>query len=168
MLSSKSFCGLLVLTAALPALAEDSSSGVSSGARVRLTVASVSGHRLIGTLVRQDEISLDIAHDGSVSSVPLKSIAKLEVSAGRKRRTMAGALCGAALGIGLAVFGSCTGDDCALFRSLAVVVLVPAGAGIGALVGSAIRTERWQTVPTVPPQVAAASPGAKLSFTLRF
>jgi hypothetical protein len=162
---------LLVLGAALPALGDDSLSGLSVGARVRLTAPSVSRRPLVGQLVRESA-ALEIRRDdGSSASVPIRSIEKLQVSSGRKRKTLVGAVCGAALGVGTALItlrckhpGFCEDN----YINAGLVVFGGGGAVVGALVGTAIRTEHWKTVPVPIARPAGAAGGNLLSLTLRF
>jgi hypothetical protein len=124
--------------------------------------------------MRQQAGAIEIAReDGSVLSVPVTSIAKLQVSSGRKRRTLVGALCGAALGVGITLIGTrcehpayC--EDNAGYRTAGLVILGGGGALLGAGVGALIRTERWTTVPIPAPERISARRGATLAFTLRF
>jgi len=139
------------------------------GARVRISAVGPDGGAQIGLLLRRDASAIELAaDDGSTSVLAVSQIVKLEVSAGKRRHTLAGALCGAALGLAVALIGSCTGEDCGLYRATGVALLTPAGAGVGALVGSAIKTERWQTVPIAAQPNAGKSSGARLTVTLRF
>ena len=165
---------LAVLCVALPAQGEDAPIGLSVGARVRLTAPSVSRRTLVGELVRQDGTALDIRQaDGSSTSVPISSIARLQVSSGKKRHILLGAFCGAALGVGYTLIalrcrhpGYC--EDNAGFIHAGLVVLGGGGAITGALVGTVVRTEQWTTVPLPAPGSAGAPGGTAVSFTLRF
>lgn len=149
---------LVVLGVALPAQGEDSLSGLSVGARVRLTAPSVSRRPLVGELVRQHSTALEISQeDGSSASVPVRSIAKLQVSSGKKRKTLLGAFCGTALGVGITLIalrcqnpGYC--EDTAGHIKAGLVVLGGGGAAIGAVAGTIIRTEQWTTVPVPAPR----------------
>jgi hypothetical protein len=162
----------LALGVPLPAQGEDSPSGLSVGARVRLTAPSLSARPLVGKLVREQSAVLEIAReDGSVSSIPIAKIAKLQVSSGKKRKTLLGAFCGAALGVGIALYAYrcqhpryCEED----YRGVAAVVFGGGGAAVGALVGSEIRTERWTTVPIPAARSVSGPSRTTLSFTLRF
>ena len=165
---------LAVLSVALPAQGEDSLSGLSVGARVRLTAPSVSSRPLVGKLVRQHGTAFEISQDdGSSTSVSISSIAKLQVSSGKKRNTLVGAFGGAALGVGITLIalrcqhtGYC--EDTGGYIKAGLVVLGGGGAAIGAVVGTLIRTEQWTTVPVPAPRPDSAPGGTALSFTLRF
>jgi hypothetical protein len=164
----------LLLGVALPARSDDSLATLSVGARVRLSAPSISARPLVGTLVRLQCDVLDVAReDGVVASIPATSIAKLEVSSGKKRSTLLGLFSGAALGVALTLItircekpGFC--EDTAGYRTLGLVVFGGGGAAVGALVGTAIRTERWTTVRISASQGVAAPGGLTLSFALSF
>src|SRR5688572_24199970 len=101
------------LVGASPARA-DEPSGPGSSPRVRITSPSVSGHRVIGTLVGQDDATLTLRAQGAEGTitVPRRAITKMEVSQRRSRRGK-GAGIGALVGIGAAVIiGVATGEDC--------------------------------------------------------
>src|SRR5688572_6447875 len=66
----------------------DEPSPAAPGPRVRLATTTVSGHRLIGTLVAQDEATLTVQPQGAKGAitVPRRAITKIEVSRHRSRR----------------------------------------------------------------------------------
>lgn len=168
--SAWALAALLIM--ALPARGEETRSGLSVGARLRLTAPSVARRPLVGQLVRQNDVALEIRRaDGSSASVPIGSIAKLQVSSGRKRHTLAGAFGGAALGVGFTLIalrckhpGFCDDD----FTNAGLVVFGGGGAALGAVVGTVVRTEEWTTVSLPAPRPAGVPGGTTLSFRLRF
>src|SRR4030095_14258814 len=106
---------LLALTLVVPAslFAEEPSSSLG-GPRVRLTAPSVSGERLVGTVVASDEATLTLQrHDGEDTlQVPLQAITTIEVGRHRSRRGK-GAAIGALAGLGSAVaIGLASGEEC--------------------------------------------------------
>ena len=146
------FVGILSLAAAL-ARADDTVQ-LASGTRVRVTVPT-GGGRLVGTVLALDDKNLTLQVSGKPDTTVLRreDITKVAVSAGRRSRGR-GALIGAALGAGAAVFiGLAAGsDDSGTFIAfsagqkalLAAIVLVP----IEAVIGAAVHPpERWKELP---------------------
>ena len=157
----------ILLLAAGAALADDAVQ-LASGTRVRVTVRT-GGGRLVGTVLALNDKNLTLL--GAVIPTPSRGlelqvpgktdttvlrredITKVDVSAGRRSRGR-GALIGAALGAGAAVFiGLAAGsDDPGTFIAfsagqkalLAAIVLVP----IEAVIGAAVHPpERWKELP---------------------
>jgi hypothetical protein len=111
--------------------------------RVRVTINAYTGPPVIGNVEAWDEQSIELERPGfAPMAIELSDIAKLEISRGERNHLLWGALIGAGIGVGVN----------ALFVSLdeaegISVVFVGLGAGLGALVGALIRTEKWQDVP---------------------
>ena len=86
-------------------------------------------------------------------AVPTASIERMELSLGKKRHALVGALVGAVV-IGLTGFsdpidtsGNCSYESSApCSRGEAVVIAALAGAAIGGVVGHFVQTERWTPV----------------------
>lgn len=160
------------------------------GARLRVTIGdSASNRRLVGTLVAQDAsaIRLEVpdlvksAGAGAlvtkVVSVPLTTIREFEVSHPVSNRGK-GALIG--LGVGVvsgaivgAAEGSCTQDQiCIAPRGseplIGAVVFGGAGALLGALLGSTIHSDRWESLSSSRAKVTLAPRGAGLALSLTF
>ena len=74
---------LLVQIGYLPCAAQ-----VTEGARVRIKAPSVSKSRLTGTVVTVDADTLMLRSEKQVLAISLASVLKLEVSQGRKARTI--------------------------------------------------------------------------------
>lgn len=156
------------------------------GERVRLTIGAPSPRFLVGTFVAQDAESVWVELPGHPRPVAVArtAAARLEVSGGVRRRTIAGAQIGAGLGaIGGFVVGGVAashsepcgsaigGEVCVsdwygrAFRSSLIGAAV--GGAIGAVLGAAVRTERWSPVPLGPVQritVAPLGAGVGVSF----
>jgi hypothetical protein len=80
--------------------------------RVRITAPTVSGKRLVGTLLRMNEASATLQKGGEVIEVPRSAITRIELSR-RASRKGKGAAIGALVGLGAALaIGFATGDDC--------------------------------------------------------
>jgi hypothetical protein len=113
-----------------------------------------------GDLLRLSEDSLYILPAGGVDTLAFATgaIDRLEVSRGRRSNAGKGALLGLAIGAGAGlVFGAlasaeeCSGFGCTEVgpgEVVAVMALFGAtGAGLGALIGAASHSERWEQVP---------------------
>ena len=134
------------------------------GQRLRITGPKPEPNKMVGKLVWADQDSLVLESDGSVWALPRSDIALIERHAGRHGHTIAGALIGG-LAAGVIVGqdmlrkpGQCRGSGnygelCAYFLAGSVV----GGAGLGALVGVAIRHDDWIPVSDVPAEQDTSS-----------
>ena len=116
--------------------------------------------RIIGTLVNIQDGTLIVGEgkDGPRREVPLASVNRLEVSRGRHSSSgkgalvgmFAGAAGGVAAGLVVCNHGNCvnsgTGDLTGVWATALGLGGGLAGAGIGAIIGGAIRTEQWERV----------------------
>lgn len=152
-LCGAAFC-LIVLTVGtgVTALAQDVS---LLHHRVRVTTAADSAQqetRYAGLVTALANDTLTLVRKGVVRAVPLPAVRRLEVSRGRRGYARTGALIGAGLGVvaGLAAVGADDGQG----STGAGIVVVPLGAalygGVGALIGTFVRRERWEVVPLDP------------------
>jgi len=124
------------------------------GDRVRLSVVPVAGptaeasgpKRLVGSLMRLTADSAAVYDDerAETVAVALDAVRGIEISHGRHGHGGRGALIGLAAGLAGGVASESSGGD---YKGLAVGALGLGGAlvgtGVGALVGSLIRSERW-------------------------
>jgi hypothetical protein len=167
--------GLLTLSPAWLA-AQTEVSPVLLDSRVRVTTHSAPGLATAGTLESWDGESFELVGSGfAPQTIPLSDLAKLEISRGKKGHWLAGTLIGAGLGIGvgLLVAAGDNVDDPAsndpfigFAHSISeqgmdmsiVLVSTLAGAGLGALVGALIKTEKWEEVPI--PKAVPQGPAA--------
>ena len=133
--------------------------------RVRVTLRTGPGLEYVGNLDAWQGESLELSGSGLAhQSIPLSDLAKLEISRGKKGHWLVGALIGTGVGIGagLLISSGNNADDPASndpFSGFAgsvaeqgtnmgiVFVSTLAGAGLGALVGALIKTEKWEEVP---------------------
>ena len=132
---------------------------LTSGSRVRLKPVDPSTKSVQGDLLRLSEDSLHIVAGGADTlAFATGAIARLEVSRGRRSNAGKGALLGAAIGAGagLALGVAASAEECSGFgctevgpgEVVAVMALFGAtGAGLGALIGAASHSERWEQVP---------------------
>ena len=137
------------LLGAHPALAQ-----LQAGSRIRVT--SDRGSR-VGTLVslETDSLRYTTSDTASVTALPLASVLKLERSVGKRsnagRGATIGGVVGGGLGLGLGLIASADDDEFYDVgpEDVAVVTLFlgAVGAGVGALIGSGSKRDRWETVP---------------------
>jgi len=163
-------CGLML--AAPATQAEDNPLRVQPGDRVRVTAPTAADKRLVGRAVAVEPaaLTLDLDHGGRVA-VPTQAITKLELSRGERSKAREGALWGAGFGlVGLTVI--CLDEQS---RSEgwcgAAALSVPVYAGLGALIGLAFKTSRWQEVHSERLSVGVGPTkdgGIAMSVALRF
>jgi len=126
----------------------DSPEAPVPGIRVRITAPHLSSRPLIGTLtaLEGDALSLSLEGRPEPITVPRTAVTKWEVSQGRQshagRGALWGLLAGAAAGVALAAADDADGG----WYAVAGAFCGGAGAGVGALVGSLHKTERWEEV----------------------
>lgn len=147
------------------------SSAVEPGARVRVTIlarasgadslferAGVSpGKKVVGSYLFSDANVIELEDAKGVRrAIPQEVVALFEESDGRNSRARRGALigflAGAAAGVGFGVYHASSepigrGYDGFVTAALGVGGGL-VGCGLGALIGSQIRTERWSSVRT--------------------
>lgn len=159
----------LVLISSLVVTAEGSLAQqrplVLKGERIRLSGCAVDTRdlsicrdRIIGTVVTQKPDSLILRGEGSTGALAISvgSIQCLNVSNGRKRRTVVGALVGGGAGllVGWTV-GTAEAEQCRSAGDWFCDLQKPGWGGIGLLAGGVvggavgyfIKTERWEEVP---------------------
>ena len=140
------------------------------GAYVRIRAPGVLAGEVEGAILARDHDTLLLARPGSGPvAVPIASITRAAVHRGRTRGAGAvkGAKWGAGVGLGLGLFNvafsDCSGTHCETSDNVVgVAAFTAVGAGVGALVGTLVRAERWERVELprhdVPPAVATTSP----------
>ena len=144
---------LLLVSALVPptALMAQDSTILAPQARVRVTTDA---GRFVGRWLGRtgDSLSIAGARDQPMDFAAA-SVRNLEVSAGRKRQTGSGAVIGLASGLvgGLVTAAMLCNDGCGELHGFVLVALAGLGAGggliIGAIIGSQVRSERWESVP---------------------
>jgi hypothetical protein len=153
------------------------SGGLSTGAQVRLALRDRPDHWLVGIVVGQSGDSLRLNERGShtLLAVPTERLAALQVSRGRRSHATLGALLGLTAGAAFGVIA--TAADPAIntdARGYAVAAgfFGAMGLGAGALVGWAVRSERWESWPPLPISRQriphSAGPHPALSLSLQF
>jgi hypothetical protein len=162
---------------------QESTSGVGDlcpGLRVRVRGA---GQPMVGDVVAVDSESIDIrlARERRVVRVPRQQLTRIETLRGRKSAAGTGALVGlipaAAFG-GLLGYGfyrafceGCSDSPAPAMARGAVIVGAP-GALLGAIVGAAVRTDRWEDIPAGrwKPRISfePSRRGARVALSFRF
>jgi hypothetical protein len=185
---------LFLLCRAVPALA-DEAARPEPGARVRLTLPCDDARpapprsggatcRIEGRLDRLGPDGITLAGASSSTRHPLASVTRIEVSRGERSRWLTGAGAGfvaGAVGTYVALDRGGSTNPCdpsanqdAIGQGSCLGLAAAggiAGAGLGALVGSLFRSERWEEVPQDRWRVSLGpGPGAqfRLSVTLTF
>jgi hypothetical protein len=144
---------LLLIVALAPPATVTAQDGPVLPPEARVRVTTDAG-RFVGKWLGRTADSLSILDSrDEPRGFASASVRGLEVSAGRKRRTGRGALIGVASGAAggiLGALGFCRGG-CGDLSGLLVMAFGGIGAGggliVGAIVGSQIRSERWESVP---------------------
>jgi len=117
-----------------------------------------------------------VSSDGMVSPVPWSEMSRLQVSLGKRRNTLRGALWGfaaaAAVSTILGIAGNPADRDNTPDWAAVLIFTGLSGlpsAGIGALIGRFVWSERWREVslPVVQPSVVAL-PGGRIGVGVRY
>lgn len=178
-LSIGTVCSTALLLAVASALSASDTTFVHQGSRVNVYPATQGTNPVIGTVV---DVALDtmivLSEGEEVLTYHSSDLSKIEVSEGEKKKTFLGLWAGAGVGLatGLIMCGadeancetwSGTGDATAAVLLLTTVL----GGGVGALVGSFIKTERWEEAAFPAPPPIALSVGkdgsVRLALSLR-
>ena len=133
-------------------------SPVVEGARVRVSATEFGGKWCTGTLVEWSTDTLTVncwrtvERSWEEAQFPLSSISSLEVSRGRKSNVGKGALIGGLLGAGAGlasgiIVANVFEEEEASIILLSMVSYGFVGAGVGALIGLASKSDRWEEVP---------------------
>ncbi len=136
----------------LAALSAQEPPPIEAGSRIRVTAPAAGADKLVGTWLDSDGVELRVQTEEQPSplTISLADVTRLEVSNGRKSKWLIGAGIGA---VGGAVLGAALGANMqgdfsdSDKRIIAATGLGLAGALVGGLVGSQIKTERWEEVP---------------------
>lgn len=170
---------ILLVAPICAATAQERTPLLEPGQRVRVTAVDSGVRNRVGTLrvLKPDSIVLE---DGLM--LPVASVTKLEVSRGQQSHAVQGAVIAGGIGVIIGSLGGAkncaessgwTDDpvgDCLTVSILAATALGGGGAVIGAVVGSLIKTDRWEEVPlgqlrvSVVPQRRGFGIGARVTF----
>jgi hypothetical protein len=136
---------------------------LSAGSRVRVTFTTAPPTTVVGTLQRLGDDTLHVRVTRQRESlsrklvsencaIPLSAISTVEVTRGMHGRAARGAVYGVLIGATVGALAGVAGGDVlnmsAGDKALAGGVAFGAfGAGVGALIGAASRSEEWETVP---------------------
>jgi hypothetical protein len=146
---------------------------ISVGSKVRLQASTVVQGPIRGTVMEMDRESLLVSTENQRPlRVSRQAITQLEVSTGRRghARTglIIGAVVGAASGAVVPLNFGCTqaqiaaGDSsCIVSRGTMITYGVLGDAGLGALIGHLIKSDRWSSVPPERIRVSVAPSGGR-------
>lgn len=161
---------ICIAAAAADVAAQDTTSLGPLGIRLRLSNRALTTTHY-GSLARlgPDTIFLIDDETRSMAATPLSSVGRFEISRGRHGRAGRGALigfiAGTTLGAGLTLLGcgadkcESSGGDWAGFFALTMGVAGGlAGTGVGAIIGSFIKTERWEEIPLARLRTTSRAP----------
>jgi len=129
---------------------QEPASGMKTGDRVRVHRVA-EADKMTGTFTGRDGTNLQLISDSAQTpiSIPMAEISKLERSTGRHGHTLAGLGVGAGIGLGLGLAAAASSDPNSFVEIGASEVAVGTVlfAGVGALVGTLVRSESWVEVP---------------------
>jgi hypothetical protein len=153
-------------------LAAQGAEPLPTGQRIRIVSAELGRRTLTGRLFAIDDetLLLKVANRAEPLRLHRSSVERLDVSRGRRGHAGTGAVIGAVGGLPLGVLSiaiATGGEGQAAPGDLAFVGCVAYGAAIGALIGSAVRTERWDHV-SLSVAVAPQPHGGRAALSLRF
>jgi hypothetical protein len=132
--------------------AQNEGAGIAPPAhRVRVTVVTPAGDaaRYVGLAsLRADTLSL--VDDSGLRAIPVATIRQLELSGGRRGHGTVGGLLGLGVGLaaGLGALPEGGGDGSISGEVLMLPISMLMYSGLGYFIGSRVRTERWQEIPT--------------------
>ena len=139
------------------------------GSRVRIETAG-SAVRLVGVIadLNTDSFLIQTSSQGTAFRVSRDDVLGLEVSRGYRRRTWQGVAAGVLAW--LAIVGAYAAFDTLDESGVAEPLFIGGLVGAGAVVGSSIKTERWERVPAsrVSLRLSPHQRGAQAEIVLAF
>ena len=147
-------CLATILGLGTTPLGGQSPGDLPTGSRVRVSVSATATQVRIGRLLSVSADTLRLATTTGEAPIPFRSITNLELSRGRHGHAGRGGLIGLAVGLGAGLTAGLIAHRESQFIEVntAGVGLITAigggvGAALGALIGSAFKSERWEDVP---------------------
>lgn len=148
----------LLLLLAIPVMpARAQGPALLAGQRVRITTAGTSQARTTGRIETVDRAAIVVRDDDRAVTIGRPEVSRLEVVSGTRGHARTGALIGGGIMLGSGIVGTLAvaeetdgtpGDGVAVGAMVLVtLVAVPVMAGVGALIGSMFRSDRWVEVP---------------------
>ena len=174
---------VVALSVSGSALFAQESIQLEPGARVRLVTSALPENQRVVRIVStgNDTISFRSERNPMTQSVAVRDITAIEVSTGKRRNTLRGAMMGLGAGVGVgAVLGYATYEECEGWCILApsspggsAALGATAGGLIGIVAGTAIgfmtQTEKWQRLQSNPRiSVNPMSQGPLVSLSYSF
>lgn len=169
----------LALAAICLAAPDAGAQELRTGDRIRIKTVSGEPSQMTGIYYASEAESLVFHVDQSVQAlVPWADISRLQLSRGVHNNAGKGALIGFGVGgaLGLTLGLVAVNEDDSYFDTAAADVLLVTGvigafgAGVGALIGLASKSERWQTIPREQWQIQVAPDpkgGVAIGLSLR-
>jgi hypothetical protein len=182
------FSLLLCLMPLAGSAGQEQAPPLEPGQRVRVTAPAAHLYDLEATVVSLNRDTLAFSHEAFhvdahgrrsretlVTRLPLMSITNLAVHAGTRSRTTTGMLIGGTTGfligaLSTATYYSSDEDGYGGYVLGGAVVTGAIGIGLGWLIGSAIRSDRWEEVPLdpLPVEVVAVRDGIGMKVRVVF
>lgn len=122
---------------------------LSLGAHVRVSAPTTAQGPIQGYLRAMDDHAITVTSGKQTLTIPRAGITRLEVSFGKRGHARTGAIVGGGLAL-VSLVALCADEDCGSepgYAALFGAGLLVGYGGFGALVGAAIRTDKWVVVP---------------------
>ena len=141
--------GLLCVALATPPAAASPEGPAVNGERVRVwSLGAPALVKEVATIVHRDgrEMTLKLDRSRELVVVPYTAVSRIEVSAGRPGHPWRGALVGAVAGLAAAFVADEIRGHAYRGDLKDPLLFGVGGAALGAALGAAVRTERWEPV----------------------
>jgi hypothetical protein len=174
-----SLVAALLLAAPFTLLAQQESV-LTPGDRIRVTAPSIGIEQLVCTLSAFSPDSVVVEDRGTLLSLPLASVTKLDVYRGQRSKAGKGAVTGLLVGTGAGtLFGliaaAASDVEETEYALGGALIFAGLGGGVGALIGAAVGqrrpVDRWEPVLLYPSQgrlPPPAGPRLAIGVSLRF
>ena len=158
---------------------------LTAGTRIRVLVPALSSKPIEGIFerLRGDTLVVNVQAWERRLELPLSSVEQLKMHSGRRSAARRGAAIGALVGAAAGGIGAAAtyedpcpeGADFCIFDVgpvgevvLSAIVFGAIGAGTGAVIGSFIKVDRWETVPLDRIRISLTPRGGGLEVSAKF